>query len=534
MNTKTDKKTPFFLRIPVLWCAFFCAAVGACGFRAFRLFWVFYDLNTFFLGGAKGLFVISIAVSALAAAVLALRLYVPAVKGKPTENSKVLCVLGGVAFVLGVIFFVADIVLFILSGAEAAQPIFLNFKMDLPFTAPVLAVAVAVLALPRLKGKGRAVLALCMAACILASSLWALFPMHTYRFVSDPVVMDTGEDYAVVFATNQKGTGFVHYTYGGKTYTVYAQTHGRRIGDRLIHSVHIPYAHLKGNRYTVGSTRVIEEYGYGSRLGGTITSPAYTLQVNEGDTQKYLVISDWHARLKEAKAAVSRLGEYDAVVMLGDPAGSMDYEEQAVQNVVRFGGDLTGGAMPVIYVRGNHETRGAFAADFPASIGYERLYYTVGRGDYHFLVLDSGEDKEDTHIEYGGMTDYTHNRLDMLNWLREQKPLGNKTVVFSHAWQVCEPEEEAAESLAAWNEMDRLGARFLISGHTHTCEVLSKENAQAAPYLAAHPSMTAYIDGGITKEGGYIASKLTLTPQSVQIEAADDVGNKVVNEMFSW
>ena len=180
MNTKTDKKTPFFLRIPVLWCAFL------------RLFWVFYDPNTFFLGGAKGLFVISIAVSALAAAVLALRLYVPAVKGKPTENSKVLCVLGGIAFVLGVIFFVADIVLFILSGAEAAQPIFLNFKKDLPFTVPVLAVAVAVLALPRLKGKGRAVLALCMAACILASSLWALFPMHAYRFESDPVVMDTG------------------------------------------------------------------------------------------------------------------------------------------------------------------------------------------------------------------------------------------------------------------------------------------------------------------------------------------------------
>ena len=88
--------------------------------------------------------------------------------------------------------------------------------------------------------------------------------------------------------------------------------------------------------------------------------------------------------------------------------------------------------------------------------------------------------------------------------------------------------------LDLWNEMDRLGARFLISGHTHTCEVLSKENAQAAPYLAAHPSMTAYIDGGITKEDGYIASKLTLTPQSVQIEAADDVGNKVVNETFSW
>ena len=83
MNTKTDKKTPFFLRIPVLWCAFLCAAVGACGFRTFRLFWVFYDPNTFFLGGVKGLFVISIAVSALAAAGLALRVLAVVVDHAP-------------------------------------------------------------------------------------------------------------------------------------------------------------------------------------------------------------------------------------------------------------------------------------------------------------------------------------------------------------------------------------------------------------------------------------------------------------------
>ena len=53
-------------------------------------------------------------------------------------------------------------------------------------------------------------------------------------------------------------------------------------------------------------------------------------------------------------------------------------------------------------------------------------------------------------------------------------------------------------------------------------------------YLVYAIPMFFYIDGGITKEDGYIASKLTLTPQSVQIEAADDVGNKVVNETFSW
>ena len=65
-------------------------------------------------------------------------------------------------------------------------------------------------------------------------------------------------------------------------------------------------------------------------------------------------------------------------------------------------------------------------------------------------------------------------------------------------------------------------------------EFLNRENTQAAPYLAAHPSITAYIDGGIQSNKNYIASKLTLSPTGVHFEAADNTGEKVMDTTLPW
>ena len=521
------QKTSFFLRIPVLCAAVLLLTAAASVYRAFRMVWVFYEPNIGFLGGSIGLFLIVLAVLGLLLVLLALRLYRS--NGRPLP--KVCAVLGGAAFVLSVLFTVAIAAIVYLSGPETNRVMLLYLKKDLPLILLFLSAVLLLLVLPNLKGRGKAALALCMAVILSLCALWQVFPVLPFRIVSDPVVMDTGEDYAVVFATNTRGTGFVTYNYDGTEYTVYAQVNGRRVGDRMMHTVHIPYTHLKNNRYSVGSTRVVDEYSYGSRLGKTVTAGPYTLQVNESAVQSYLVISDWHSYLDQAKMAIFRLGEYDAVVMLGDPAAGMDFEEQAVQYIVKFGGALTGGEMPILYVRGNHETRGAFADLLPSYLGYDKLYYTADRGPYSFLVLDSGEDKPDDHIEYGGMDDYKLNRQEMLDWLKTAQVKNDKLIVFSHAWQVSEPEPEL--SRAAWDAFSSLGARFVISGHTHVCKFLTGENEVEQEYLDAYPGITTYIDGG-HRGDTYIASKLTLTPQGVRFEAVSNSGETVVDETLPW
>ena len=116
--------------------------------------------------------------------------------------------------------------------------------------------AMAVVMLPARKGRKKSVIA---RAALRRSGSQApfrsAFPLYALQNHVDPLVLDTGSDYSVVFATSDKGTGFVEYEYNGTAYRTYAQESGRIIGDRLIHSVHVPYRHLRNNTYTVGSTR---------------------------------------------------------------------------------------------------------------------------------------------------------------------------------------------------------------------------------------------------------------------------------------
>ena len=523
------QKCPFFLRVPVLSAAALFLTAAASVFRAFRMVWVFYDPNLRFVGGAMGLFLIGLAVLGLLLVLMALRLS-PA-KREAAAASRLCRVYGVFGFVASFLFSVAAAVMILIAGHETGSVMLLYLKKDLPLILCFLAAVVLLVFLPNCRGRGKTVLAVCMAVLFAAGALWQVFPVMPYRIVSDPVVMDTGEDYAVVFATNTQGTGFVNYNYDGTDYTVYAQVNGRRVGDRLMHAVHVPYTHLKNNRYSVGSTRVVEEYSYGSRLGRTVTAGPYTLQVNEGAQQTYLVISDWHSYLEDAKKAIFHLGEYDGVIMLGDSAAGMDFEEQAVRNIVQFGGALTGGEIPVLFVRGNHDTRGAFAGLLPSYLGYDKLYYTADRGPYSFLVLDSGEDKPDDHVEYGGMDDYRVNRQEMTNWLKTVKVKNDRLIILSHAWQVSQP--EPALSRAAWDAFSKLGARFVISGHKHVCRFLDGKDEQEQAYLEAYPGITTYLDGGHSGKT-YIASKLTLTPQGARFEAVSNTGETVLDQTLPW
>jgi predicted phosphohydrolase len=73
------------------------------------------------------------------------------------------------------------------------------------------------------------------------------------------------------------------------------------------------------------------------------------------------------------------------------------------------------------YARGNHETRGPFATSFqdyfsPLS---PELYYLVRQGPVCFVVLDCGEDKPDSDIEYSGITVYDAYRSAEREWLKK-------------------------------------------------------------------------------------------------------------------
>ena len=426
-----------------------------------------------------------------------------------------------ISFVFSLIFFIAGLSfglgMYFSESKEVYSSAFTNSLTDAFFIAFI---PVSVIYLPVAGKRTKKLLTAAVLLTVTVIGLSRLFPLTPYKLDSKPSVLDTGKGYSIVFSTNDEGTGYVEYTYKNKDYRVYDQSGGRLNSDSRIHSISVPYEHLDNNTYRVGSVRVIEQYSYGSRTGAEVVSEEYTFTPAR-ENMRCLVISDWHTYLDKARSAISFVGDYDAVILLGDATPGVDYEMQVVNNIVRFSGDASGGTKPVLYVRGNHETRGEYAGKLLDALGLDEFYYTAEMGGYTFVVLDSGEDKDDAHPEYGGMTDYNTYRADMIEWLKGVETENDKVIALSHSWKISDVEKELSE--AGWKELKRLGARLMISGHEHKLRIVGAENETEKALVG---DITAFIDGGNMKPR-YVASVMTVSGDDILLESYNDLGEKV-------
>ena len=114
-------------------------------------------------------------------------------------------------------------------------------------------------------------------------------------------------------------------------------------------------------------------------------------------------IADAHNMVEEPISAGSYFGDkIDLLVLNGDiPNHSGDIEN--FNAIYEIAAAITKGACPVVFARGNHDTRGIHAEDMPNFIPTinGKTYYTFRVGSIWGLILDCGEDKVDGHPEYG-------------------------------------------------------------------------------------------------------------------------------------
>ncbi len=501
--------------------------VGLIVFYAGRMHWIFIELTLGNEGILHAIFPILVLNAVLLCVLTLLRKY--KVKGDEKWYSALLT-LSSTASLFTIIF--ATVYTAISLTGESGYAILLYLKDSLLVAALLVFVPFSVLFLPKTKEKSRKVITAVILTITLLVGIFNVFPVVPYKITSAPSVIDNGSEYSVVFSTNKYGTGYVEYNYNGKNYKLYDEMGGRLNSDSKIHSISVPYEHLRNNTYSVGSTEVFEQYSYGSHRGKTVNSEKYTLKYNDSENQTFLVISDWHTELKDAYSAVNYVGEYDSVILLGDSSPGVDFEEEVVRNTVEFAGEIAKGTKPIIYARGNHETRGQYAGKLLYALGLNEFYYTTDIGPYSFIVLDSGEDKEDSHPEYGGMNNYGQYRADMIDWMKTVNFENEKVIAISHSWTLCDVEKEL--SVTGWNELDRIGTRLILSGHNHECRLLGSTNDEnELSTLSAHPNITGYIDGGKIN-GGFVVSKMTLSPDGFILEAYDNNGGNVFNENFNW
>ena len=490
-------------------------ALGVLAFYSVRYGFVFVD-DVLFENFTLALFVLAVLGEVCLFAVLALRVHHCSVL--PHRLSRIMTLLGEVMAMVSLIFtFVTLLVDSFMSLSNA----WALCKQALPVWGSIVAVAFFAFLFPAISsGSAKKAIAVVTAAALLFAGFVYVFPVTPYRFTSDPVVFDNGETYSVVFSTNACGTGYLEYTYDGETIRLYDETTGRKNNSR-IHTVQVPKEQLSGNTYRVGSTRVIDELAYGGRTGKTIESDSYTFSDTFGENIDVLTVSDWHTENEKVAAAAEALGDYQAVILLGDSSPGLMSEDDVVRYILQFASDLSGGTMPVIYVRGNHETRGPYANSLLDDLGLESFYYTTTLGSYDLIVLDSVEDKEDTHSEYGGMNNYETYRSNMVAWLETLQPTGNRTVALCHAPEIAIEEDLSS---AALSKLDELGVSLLASGHEHNLE------------YRTDGTFPVFIDGGQNANGSgtYVASMLHFSPDGIRIVSADESGNVLLETTADW
>lgn len=171
----------------------------------------------------------------------------------------------------------------------------------------------------------------------------------------------------------------------------------------------------EGNRVVYGAVDYTDVYG---------REPLSFVTLDAGKSSiEFAMVNDIHERNEVLEKMVNQcdLKSTDLFLFNGDMVSFFNSEEQVFAGFMDTATKLFASSVPMYYCRGNHETRGQFAPEFHKYFnqGSGELYYMFRQGPVCFVVLDCGEDKPDTDVEYYGITDYDGYRTQQAQWLKK-------------------------------------------------------------------------------------------------------------------
>ncbi|MEN8153890.1 MAG: metallophosphoesterase [Acidobacteriota bacterium] len=204
-------------------------------------------------------------------------------------------------------------------------------------------------------------------------------------------------------------------------------------------------------------------------------------------TIKVALFNDLHSRYSTLELLVNQIkGEdYDFSVLLGDCWENPESAEQAFLVLYNYINLLNAGEKPMIFVQGNHEYRGKFAAymsylfDLPnlnpqSPPGEQLYYYTLRSGPVWFLIMDCGEDFEK---KFEIMQPYREKQGKWLKTLLENKE-HKKTqwrVKLSHIPLYNDNIWNSEPSRKMWEQiLQDAKINISLAGHDHEYKVLKK------------------------------------------------------------
>lgn len=292
------------------------------------------------------------------------------------------------------------------------------------------------------------------------------------RFTHEAVVYAVEDTYQIVFTTNHHAVAWVEVD-GEKYYDLFA---GSMKSEDTVHKIVVPQEKLdQAGAYSIHAEKMLYRGPFGGFKGKEIQKSYDFRPVNSGDGLQYYVMTDvHHARTGAVNAALS-VENLDFLVILGDSVGMMDYEDDVqFSNVLAH--NVTKGQIPVVYARGNHEIKGAYAEYLHKYVGSknESFYYWFTLSDVFGITLDLGEDHDEGWWEYYDTDRFALYHQEQTRFLQElvaTKPYENYnyTLVACHIpIQFVNSRKDHEAVKATWTQLlNQINPDLAVYGHQH-------------------------------------------------------------------
>ena len=318
-----------------------------------------------------------------------------------------------------------------------------------------------------------------------------------------PTVCAVKNDYQILVPVNTSTVLWVRV--GGNTY--YDDSNGILRSDTDLHRVTVPASVLDAaGEYTVCWKEVIERKPYFPTMGEE-QSVTFAFRPVVGDPIRAYMIADAHGMFEEPVGAAKKFeetyGKIDLLILNGD---ILDHSGNAENFMLyyKIAEAITGGEVPVVISRGNHDLRGKCAEKLASYMPNENgnSFYSFRLGNLWGILLDCGEDKNDDHPEYGGTvvchafrereTEYLQKVIENAESEYNAEGVEHRIVV-SHVpfTQIDhDPFDIEQEIYGKWVRLlnEQVKPEVLLSGHIHKAYV-TQPNGERDAYGMTFPTV---------------------------------------------
>jgi len=142
-----------------------------------------------------------------------------------------------------------------------------------------------------------------------------------------------------------------------------------------------------------------------------------------GGAVSFVVFNDVHNRVQNYPLLLARAGApIDFAVFNGDVVQDPQSEKEVADRLLLPMAWFASRSIPCFFLRGNHETRGAYARNLKDALVLpeNRYYAALTFGAVRVVFLDCGEDKDDAHKEYSGLIDFDAYIAEEAAWLKQE------------------------------------------------------------------------------------------------------------------